>query len=390
MQIFQNTEIAFKPRSDADLRKARLLFRIMASPLLVRAMGLMAGIALRLRIPVRWLVKPTVFKLFCGGETLAEVQGVVDKLAFHKVRSVADFAAENRESEEEINSVISEIISSMDFAKANRVVPFSVFKPTAIAPPGALEETGSSSANPAAAEKFRENFMTLCRAARDRGIPVMVDAEECHYQHVIDDLCTEMMELYNKERPVIFNTLQMYRHDRVEFLKEALSRARKKKYYIGFKLVRGAYMEQERERARKLGYPSPIHPDKESTDRAFNDAVTLCLENIDITSLFAGTHNEESLMQMMEQMKAADIRNDDPRIYSSQLYGMSDHISFNMAAHNYNVAKYLPYGPVHYLIPYLVRRAEENRSVSGQSGRELHFIKLEVKRRKTIYKTRKS
>ncbi len=314
MHIFQNTEIAFKTRSDADLRKARFMFGIMSSPVLVRAMGLLAGIALRLRIPVRWLVKPTVFRLFCGGEYLDEAQGVVDMLAEHKVRSVTDFAAENRNSNEEINSVIREIIASMDFAKANTAVPFSVFKPTAIAPPGALEETGRSAAKSSAAEKFRANFTTLCRAARDRGIPVMIDAEECHYQQIIDDLCTEMMELYNKERPIIFNTLQMYRHDRLDFLKEAISRARKKKYYTGFKLVRGAYMDQERERAMKIGYPSPIHADKESTDRAFNDAVTMCLDNLDITSLFAGTHNEESFLLLMEKMKAANIQSDDPRI----------------------------------------------------------------------------
>ncbi len=382
MEIFHNTQIAFKNRSDSDLKKARILFRLMGYPFLTGLTALLAKIALRLRIPIGWIVKPTVFRLFCGGETLNEAKAVVDRLATQNVRSVADFAAENRESEEEIRQVINEITASMDFAKANQAVPFSVFKPTAIAPPGALEEAGSAGDKSPQVEKFRENFRYLCHYASERGIPVMVDAEECHYQQIIDDLCTRMMELYNKDRAIVFNTLQMYRHDRLDYLKQAIGRAREKQYYTGFKLVRGAYMDQERERAGKMGYPSPIHPDKESTDRAFNDAVVMCLDNIDITSLFAGTHNEESLLLLMERMKAANIQNDDPRIYSSQLYGMSDHISFNMAAHDYNVAKYLPYGPIRYLIPYLIRRAEENRSVAGQSGRELHYINLEARRRK--------
>ncbi|TVR73541.1 MAG: proline dehydrogenase [Marinilabiliales bacterium] len=391
MQILQNTEIAFKIKTDSELRKAEIMFRMMSSPLAVNIMGMLAKLALGLRIPLRWIVKPTVFSLFCGGESLDEAKKVVEKLSEHNVLSVTDFAAENRRSEDEINQVITEIVAATDYAGTSEAVPFSVFKPTALAPPGVLEETctftGRQATDLLAAGKFRENIRILCEAAHKRSVPVMIDAEECQYQQLIDDICEEMMEIYNKEKAVVFNTLQMYRHDRHGFLKEAVARARKKRYFAGYKLVRGAYMDQERERAKKLGYPSPIHPDKESTDKAFDDAVTTCLENLDMTSLFVGTHNEESLLRLMEQMKDMGIPKDDPRICVSQLYGMSDHISFNMAAHQYNVAKYLPYGPIKYLIPYLIRRAEENRSVTGQSGRELHYIRIERKRRKKISKT---
>ena len=386
MQIFENTEIAFKLRNDRELRKAVMLLRLMSYPAVVRLSGILANLAIRLGIPVRWIVKPTVFSLFCGGESLVESQKVVDRLAKHKVRSLLDYAAEDQQTDEKIESAIREIIATMDYAVKNPAVPFTVFKPTALAPVHILSQTGlqteEGKLSCPGTEKFSKNFRTLCQSACKRGIPVMIDAEESHYQQIVDNLAAEMMELYNKEKVMIFNTIQMYRHDRLDFLKESIRNARKKNYHLGIKLVRGAYMEKERERALKLGYPSPIHPDKESTDNAFNRAITICLENIDITDLFAGTHNEQSLLMLMDRMKEYKLENSDPRIYVSQLYGMSDHISFNMAACNYNVAKYLPYGPVSYLLPYLIRRAEENRSVTGQAGRERRLLKLEIERRK--------
>jgi proline dehydrogenase len=212
----------------------------------------------------------------------------------------------------------------------------------------------------------------------------MIDAEESHYQAIIDHAATKMMKLFNKKKAVVFNTLQMYRHDRLDFLNESIKSAAGSGYYIGLKLVRGAYMDQERSRASQMGYPSPIHPDKESTDRAFNEAINICLRNIERTSIFIGTHNEESLILLAGLMRKYNIDNADPRIFISQLYGMSDHISFNLASLSFNVAKYLPYGPVEYLLPYLIRRAEENRSVTGQAGRELRLLNLEIKRRKYI------
>ena len=388
MQIFENTQIAFKHRSIKELKKARILFKFMEYPLLVKIAGIIANLGIDLRIPLEWLVRPTVFSHFCGGESLEESRELVEFLARFKVQSVLDFAAENKEQEEEIKSVISEIIRTMDFAVKNSAVNFSVFKPTALAPVKILARAGTGDASekslPDEIEKFRNNIKTLCQAAYERGVPVMIDAEESHYQDIVDKVASDMMELYNKEKPIVYNTLQMYRHDRLDFLKECLRESEKKNYHLGLKIVRGAYMDQERERARKKGYPSPIYADKESTDNAFNSAITICLENISHTSIFVGTHNEESLIFLIEKMKEYDLKNNDPRIYVSQLYGMSDHISFNMAHESFNVVKYIPYGPVRYLLPYLIRRVEENKSVTGQAGRELHFINREIERRNIL------
>ena len=389
MQIFENTETAFKIRTNKELRKASMLFSLMSCPLLVQLSGKLANLAIHLKIPVRWIVKPTIFSHFCGGETIEESRNVIDRLSKFKVESVLDYAAENQESDDQIESVMHEIRRTMDLAKETTSVPFSVFKPTAIAPVRFLAATAGSdtpSFRVSDTEKLRQNFRTLCQAAYERRIPVMIDAEESHCQDIVDSLVMEMMQLYNKEKAIVFNTLQMYRHDRLDYLRDCIKIAREKTYHLGLKLVRGAYMEQERERALKMGYPSPIYPDKQSTDNAFNSAIAICLENINRIDLFAGTHNEESLLLLMNLMKSHKLQNNDPRVYVSQLYGMSDHISFNMAAHSYNVAKYLPYGPVRYLIPYLIRRAEENKSITGQAGRELHFVKLEIKRRKTSKK----
>ena len=386
MQIFENTEIAFKHRSDKDLKKAGILFKYMGYPLLVKIAGILAHLGISIRLPLKWIVKPTIFSHFCGGENLEESGELVDFLAKFKVRSVLDYAAEKQESEQEIQSVITRITKTIEFSAGHPSVAFSVFKPSAIAAVEVLSKADLS--DPEAIklssdiEKFINNIRTLCQKAFHEGIPVMIDAEESHYQDIVDKVAGEMMELYNKDEAIVFNTVQMYRHDRIEFLKGCIRDSVQKNYHLGLKIVRGAYMDQERARALKMGYPSPIYPDKKSTDEAFDQAILLCLQNIGSTSLFVGTHNEDSLIFMMEKMREYGLNNDDPRIYVSQLYGMSDHISFNMAHAKYNVAKYLPYGPVRYLLPYLIRRAEENKSVTGQAGRELRYVDLELKRRK--------
>jgi proline dehydrogenase len=388
MQIFENTEIAFKHRSDKELKKARVLFKYMSYPVLVRIAGLLVRLGISLRLPLKWIVKPTVFNHFCGGENLAESGELIDFLAKFKVRSVLDFAAEKQDSEQKVQPVIAEIIKTIEFSAGHPSVAFSVFKPSALAPEKVLSRAGSSGPEGeklvADIEKFMNCIRTLCKASFKKGIPVMIDAEESHYQDIVDKVAAEMMELYNKERAMVFNTVQMYRHDRLEFLKGCIGDSLKKNYHLGLKIVRGAYMDQERARAIKMGYPSPIYPDKKSTDEAFDQANLLCLQNIDSTSLFVGTHNEDSLIFLMDKMREYGLNNDDPRIYVSQLYGMSDHISFNMAHASYNVAKYLPYGPVRYLLPYLIRRAEENKSVTGEAGRELRFVNLELKRRQLL------
>ncbi len=393
MQIFENTEIAFRHRSYKELKKAAMLFRLMHYPGIMKISGAIARTFIRLNLPAKWLVNP-IIRHFCGGENLEESASLVDFLSRFNVFSVLDYAAENRQSEAEIRSVIEEVIRTMDFAKRNPDVLFSVFKPSALAPVEVLEKANSfyssdsTSADGQAqgTENFRNNIRVLCQSAFERGIPVMIDAEESYYQDVVDGVAREMMELYNREKAIVFNTIQMYRHDRLDFLHECIRHSRQNKYHLGLKIVRGAYMDQERLRAIKMGYPSPIYPDKKSTDAAFDSAVSLSLQNIDSTSIFAGTHNEDSMLFLMEKMKEHGLKKNDQRIYVSQLYGMSDHISFNMAYDTYNVVKYIPYGPVNYLLPYLIRRAEENKSVAGQAGRELHYINLEIQRRNSIKK----
>lgn len=388
MAILDNTEIAFKSRSTGELKKAVLLFRFMSYPFLVKISGILAGLALRINIPLGWLVRPTIFSHFCGGETMQESLSVVQHLSAFNVKSVLDYAAENQSTDVSIEQVMRETLRTIDLASENPGIPFAVFKPSAFASKDVLSAASSyapsGSGELREIEKFRNNIRVLCQAAYDKGIPVMIDAEESHYQPVVDKLATEMMELFNKEKPVVFNTLQMYRHDRLQFLNECIRQSEEKNYYPGVKLVRGAYLDQERDRAKKMGYPSPVYPDKESTDNAFDQAVAICIQNLERTSVFIGTHNENSILLLIDLLIKHRIRKDDPRVYISQLYGMSDHISFNMAAASYNVAKYLPYGPVKYLLPYLIRRAEENKSIGGQAGRELLQLKKEIDRRRKI------
>jgi proline dehydrogenase len=354
----------------------------------LRYPGVLAKIGIKMNLPLGWLVRPTVFSHFCGGETLDESRSVIGHLAKFRVKTVLDYAAENQSSEKNVEQVMHETLKTIDFASKNPNIPFAVFKPTAFAPVSIL--TSASSYAPLGAkekkeiDKFRSNIRTLCQAAYEKGVPVLIDAEESYYQAIVDKVASEMMEEFNREKAMVFNTLQMYRHDRLKFLNECINISKEKNYHPGIKLVRGAYMDQERERASKMGYPSPIYPDKEATDRAFNMALATCIRNLDKMSVFVGTHNEESLIALMDMMGNNKLAKDDSRVYVSQLYGMSDHISFNMAAHGYNVTKYLPYGPVGYLLPYLIRRAEENKSVSGQAGRELRLIETELKRRKKL------
>ncbi len=388
MNPFGNTEVAFITKTDGQLRKAWWLFKVVSFPRLVKAGKALLGLAGALRFPVRWLLKPTIFSHFCGGETLEECAPVVQRLAAHNVRSILDYSVEGTESDEDIAAALDETLRAVRHAAADRNIPFAVFKPTAFAPFGILEKAAAGTLETdeekAEAAKFEERLETLFRAAWEGGEAIMIDAEETWIQSAIDDVVTAMMEKYNRQKAIVYNTLQMYRHDRLDFLERALAAAEKGGYFLGIKLVRGAYMEKERARAAELGYRSPIHPDKAATDKAYDDALTFCVRHIDRISLFNGTHNEASCQHLMDLMRRGGLEPADPRVYSSQLFGMSDHISFNMARAGYNVAKYIPYGPVKHVLPYLIRRAEENTAVAGQTGRELRLIEEELERRRTV------
>lgn len=387
-ELFENTSIAFSYRTDAELMQARWLFKLIEKPSIVTFGKKILPLADKLHIPYHWFVKKTIFRQFCGGETMQESLPTIERLYQFGVKSILDYSVEGKESEDDFEHTCLKIIEIIRFSKDKPAIPFAVFKMTGIGRFALLEKV--SKQYPLTANELKEwervqsRVNSICAEAALCDLPVMIDAEESWIQPAIDTLAEEMMWKYNIDKPVVYTTLQMYRHDRFEYLKTLLLRARELNRKIGVKIVRGAYMEKERERARQLGYTDPIQPDKASSDRDYDYALRLVVDNLDQFGLVAGTHNEESCRVLMRAMADYNVHNDDPRVYFSQLYGMSDHLSFNLAALRYNVVKYVPFGPVQDVLPYLIRRAEENTSVAGQTGRELSLINKELKRRNLI------
>jgi proline dehydrogenase len=386
MVSFESTEIAFRIKSDRELRKALFLFRAISNRGLVAVGGFFSRLAIHIRLPIGWIVKPTIYSHFCGGETIGDCLPTVEKLAGYGVKSVLDYSVEGGEDPEKIRAALDETLRTVLNAAENPNIPFAVFKPTAFCQSEVLRK--KSAGEPLTPEeeeeagRFRTRVEELCSTAFKHNVRIMIDAEDYCYQDFVDEVVTDMTEKYNRDKAIVYNTYQMYRRDRMDVFRRDLERARRKNFYLGIKFVRGAYMERERKRADELGYPSPIHPDKESTDMDYNAALKLAVENIDRVSIFNGTHNEKSSLYLAELMKEHNLAKNDPRCYFSQLFGMSDHISFNLAHHGYNVAKYLPYGPVRHVLPYLIRRTEENTSIAGQTSRELILVLKERKRRK--------
>ena len=388
MDRFENTDIAFRYKSNSELTKAYLLFKMVGSPALVKLGKVSTNIALALRLPVAWAIKPTIYAHFCGGETIEESEPVIRKLEPYKVRGILDYSVEGKERIEDIEAALSETLSTVVKAGKDTNIPFAVFKPTAFTRAEVLEKMSSgekvSDQIQKEANEFRDRVNILCKAAHNGDVPILIDAEDSWFQNFIDEVCEEMMELYNKDKAIVFNTLQMYRHDRLDFLEAAYERAKQKNIFLGIKFVRGAYMEKERKRAEDMGYTDPINPDKAATDNLYNDGLRFTVEHIDRISVFNGTHNELSNNLLTELISEKGLAKNDNRIWFSQLYGMSDNISFNLAHEGYNVAKYVPFGPVKHVLPYLIRRAEENTAVAGQTSRELDLVSRERKRRKTV------
>lgn len=382
---FNDTKTAFISKTDSELRKARLLFSVMASPALVNLGKNLVNLAFGVRIPVDWAIRPTIYAHFVGGRSLAECDPIVRKLAAHQLKSILDYSVEGKHDEASMQATLEETLRSIRHAAANPDIPFAVFKPTAFASAALLENAvpGEQPRDIEAFRQFKDRVDELCKTAHALDVPLMIDAEDSWYQHLVDETVEEMMIRYNGNKAIVFNTLQMYRHDRLAYLSELIRKARTKGFRAGVKFVRGAYMEKERERAMKMNYPSPIQPDKETTDRAFDQALLLSLENLDVMDIFCGSHNEASNLLLAGETDKRGLARNDKRIWFAQLYGMSDHISFNLAKAGYNVAKYVPYGPVKSVMPYLFRRAEENTSIAGQTGRELSLIRKELSRRKS-------
>ncbi|WP_242135243.1 proline dehydrogenase family protein [Aestuariivivens marinum] len=384
--IFENTKVAFALKSDAELERAYFLFKMISIQPLVKIGTAATNFAIKASLPVEGLIRVTVFNHFCGGVNEKDCLPVIDKMYEKGVSSVLDYSVEGKESEFEFDAALEKVLKIIDFAREREAMPFAVFKPTGFGRFYLFEKLGKGESLTEAEseewQKVEQRFDAVCSKAKENDISVLIDAEESWMQDASDNLVTKMMRKYNTEKAIVFNTLQMYRHDRLQFLKEQHELAKREGFYLGYKLVRGAYMEKENERAEKLNYPTPICKNKFATDTNFDNAVKYMLEHLNDMYMFAGTHNEDSSYLIMQQMHEKAIANNDSRIWFGQLYGMSDHISFNLASKGYNVAKYIPFGPVKDVMPYLIRRAEENTSVAGQTGRELNLLTKEKKRRK--------
>jgi len=387
VRIFDNTKIAFVLKSDSELERAYFLFKMISFEPLVKIGSIATNLAIKAHLPIEGLIRATVFDHFCGGVNEEDCLPVIDNMFEKGVSSVLDYSVEGKENENEFDSATQKVLKIIDFAKNIDAIPIAVFKPTGL---GRFKLYVKKSNGEALSDKEEKEwgeivnrFDLICKKAKENDIAVLIDAEESWMQDAADEVVTSMMQKYNTDKAIVFNTLQMYRHDRFDFLKDQYKLAQENNYYLGYKLVRGAYMEKENDRAEDKGYQSPICKNKAATDANFNNALNFMIDHLDCISLFAGTHNEESSYLLMQLMKEKQIENNDKRVWFGQLYGMSDHISFNLAHAGYNVAKYIPFGPVRDVMPYLIRRAEENTSVAGQTGRELALLSREKQRRKT-------
>ena len=383
---FQNTKIAFSNKSDKELKKMAWLFKMMNNNFIVNFGSKLALIGVKLRLPfVESIVKNTVFQQFCGGQNLMDCQDTIDKLYRYDTLTILDYGAEGKSTEEELNEVAEEIMRAIELAASNDSVPVVSCKVTGLADNDLLEKVQTdeplTNGEKREYEMLKERLHNICERGEELGVAVFIDAEESWMQDTIDNLVYELMEQYNKEKCIVYNTYQLYRHDRLEIIKRDHQDALKKGYILGAKLVRGAYMEKERERAQEMGYLDPIQPDREATDRDFNAAVKYCIDNYEEIASCCSSHNEYSNQYQAELIAQKGLDRSHSHLNFSQLLGMSDHITFNLADAGFNVAKYVPYGPIREVIPYLVRRAEENSSVTGEITRELSFVTKDIKRR---------
>tara|TARA_R110001606_G_scaffold8303_2_gene36415 strand:+ start:50685 stop:51848 length:1164 start_codon:yes stop_codon:yes gene_type:complete len=386
MKLFDNTEVAFALKTDSQLERAYFLFKMIQNQPMVRIGSAVTNFALKAHLPIEGLIRATVFDHFCGGVTEDDCMPIIDNMHNNgNVHSVLDYSVEGKDQEISFDGALEKILKIINFCEEKKSIPFAVFKPSGFGRFALYEKVTEGKTLTEIEQKewnrIEGRFHKVCKIAVQKDVPLLIDAEESWMQKAADDLIEELMETYNKEKAIVFNTLQMYRHDRMDYLKELHQKAQEKGFYIGMKVVRGAYMEKERERAEEKGYPSPICKDKDATDINYDTAIKYLMEHPKM-ALFAGTHNEESSYLVMDLAKELGIKENDKNLWFGQLFGMSDHISYNLASKGYNVAKYLPFGPVRDVMPYLIRRAEENTSVAGQTSRELNLLKIERKRRK--------
>lgn len=383
---FEDTSIAFAHKSNLELRKRYRLFTLMNHNWIVKIGTFFIKSALKLKLPIKGILRNNMYDHFCGGESLEQCDITVLELAKHNIRTILDYSVEGEKSEKGFEHTADEIIRIAEKAKGNPNIPFCCFKPTGVASIDLLAKVHGHMDLTEEEQKRFENIKRrwdrICKVVFENEVMIFIDSEESYIQEPIDEITYELMEKYNKNKPVVWNTYQLYRVGMLENLQKAYDRAKGRGYYLGVKLVRGAYMEMERQRAHDLDYSDPIQPDKKSTDEAYDAALKFCIDHRDLISVCSGSHNENSNLYLTELMNEAGMAPDDDRVWFAQLYGMSDHISYPLAKAGYNVVKYVPYGPIEAVIPYLIRRAEENTSISGQSSREYTLYKREINRRK--------
>ena len=373
--LFDNTKIGFVLKSNFDLQKAYFLFKIISNKTLTNFGKILLNIILTFKLPLLFIVKRTVFQQFCAGSNLEESMETVNKLFSKNVYSYLSYSVEGAQNNDSFEKSYQDVIDSIEFASDKKNIPFTVFKPTAISKTDNLMRGEID-------KIIFDRFDRICKKASKKNVKILIDAEESWIQDSIDSIVLMMMKKYNKQKTIVFNTVQMYRHDRLEYLKDLHNSSKQNDFEIGIKLVRGAYIEKENIRAKKLNYKSPICESKKASDDNFNSGVKFIISNLDKFNLFCGTHNEESIYKIINMINQMGIERSSDKIWFGQLFGMSDHITFNLANENYNVVKYLPYGPIKEVMPYLIRRAEENTSVKGQTSRELTLIKNEISRRR--------
>jgi len=382
---FENTEIAFRHSTNTDLNRAYWLFKVINVNFLVKIGPPITNFAVKIGLPIKGLIKATIFKHFCGGETIEECAKTTQNLADGGVGTILDYSVEGEDEESVFDSTRDEIIRTILTAAKGKNIPLTVFKITGVGRFGLLEKLDSglklSVDEQIEWQTVQDRVLAICEMAHSEGVPLMIDAEESWIQKTIDNLALNMMRFFNKEKAIIYNTYQLYRHDKLASIIQDHAIAEEEGFIMGAKIVRGAYMEKERKRAEEKGYPSPIQPNKEATDRDYNDALIYCADNIANIAIVAGTHNEDSCRLLADLLNEKQIAHKNPHVYFSQLLGMSDNLSFNLAYANYNVAKYVPYGPIKAVLPYLFRRAQENTAIAGQMSRELSLIVKEKRRR---------
>ncbi|UPL49922.1 proline dehydrogenase family protein [Hymenobacter sublimis] len=384
---FDDTAVAFASKSDGELRKMYALFAAMNNNSLVKTGGGLMKAALKWHLPgTKFLIKKSIFEQFCGGESIQECLLVIQELGRYHIGTILDYSVEGEGDDKSFDATTTELLATIDLAHRSQNIPFSVFKVTGVGDAAILEKvqrgTALSQAEQASFERTKKRINAICARAHQYGVRVFVDAEESWFQETIDQLAYEMMQRYNRESAIVWNTYQLYRHDRLDAIKKAYESAVRGGYYLGGKLVRGAYMEKEGRVASQQGRMNPINPSKQATDDLYNEALRYCIEHVDRISICAGTHNEASSLLLTELMQEHNLRPNDPRVWFAQLYGMSDNLSYNLAHAGYNTAKYVPYGPVEAVMPYLLRRADENTAIAGQTSREFLLIQKEMSRRK--------